>query len=96
MFRLQERLKTVNYLYSNNFLCVDLSLISAGNKRFRDIITECIPEYNQANSRLEKSLVVHSIVESVRGEGGRFLKETQSTGEWYGTLLRVSYCSSVT
>lgn len=59
----------------------------AGNRRFRDIITECIPEYNRANSRLEKSLVVHSIVESVRGEGGRFLKESQTTGDWYGKLI---------
>lgn len=53
-----------------------------GNKRFRDLITAAIPEYNKSESRLEKSLVVHSIVEKIRNPGGRFLKIDQTTGKW--------------
>ena len=60
------------------------SVYVAGNKRFRDLITSSLTEYNKSESRLEKSLVVHSIVESIRTAGGRFLKSDQATGRWRG------------
>jgi hypothetical protein len=54
-----------------------------GNKRFRDAVTSSLPHYMEAESRFEKSLVVHAIVDQIRGEGGRFLKKDHGTGRWY-------------
>lgn len=76
------------------FVCFRFfNFTSAGNKRFREVITDSIPEYNRADSRLEKSLVVHSIVESIRSEGGRFLKEDRSTGNYFGKSFFVRLAS---
>jgi hypothetical protein len=62
-------------------------LPTAGNKRFRDLITSAIPDYDKAESRLEKSLVVHSIVEGIRSVGGRFLKADPAPGRWRGKFF---------
>lgn len=53
-----------------------------GNKRFRDLITSSIPEYNKSDSRLAKSLVVHRICETIKDSGGRFLKAAGGSGKW--------------
>ena len=58
-------------------------VLSAGNKRFRDAVTNALESYTRAASRYEKSLVVHSIVESIRATGGRFLKRDSKTNRWY-------------
>jgi hypothetical protein len=65
-------------------MVVIVCLPTAGNKRFRDLITMSIPDYDMAETRLEKSLVVHSIVEGIRSAGGRFLKVDQAPGRWLG------------
>lgn len=54
-----------------------------GNRRFRDIIANSVDKYNSAKSRLEKSMVVHSIVEQVKKVKGRFLKQDRFSGRWY-------------
>ena len=54
-----------------------------GNRRFRDLIAASTDKYINASSRLEKSMVVHSIVEQVKKIGGRFLKQDRYTGRWY-------------
>lgn len=54
-----------------------------GNRRFRDLIAASTEKYNNARSRLEKSMVVHSIVEQVKKVQGRFLKQDRYSGRWY-------------
>ncbi|CAB9519758.1 Nitrilase family, member 2 [Seminavis robusta] len=55
-----------------------------GNLRFREIIRQSLPQYNAAKTKLEKSLIVTSIVDSVRdySPDGGFVKQ-DSNGEWY-------------
>ncbi|CAB9512994.1 expressed unknown protein [Seminavis robusta] len=75
---------TIDTVHDADVLCGrgKSSFNHPGNKRFRDLITSSIQEYDRADSRLEKSLVVHSIVEGIRSVGGRFLKTDQDTGKW--------------
>lgn len=54
-----------------------------GNRRFRDLIAANTDKYNNAKSRLEKSMVVHCIVEEVKKVKGRFLKQDRFSGRWY-------------
>lgn len=54
-----------------------------GNRRFRDIIANSVEDYHTAKSRLEKSMVVHRIVEQVKKVKGRFLKQDRFSGRWY-------------
>jgi len=54
-----------------------------GNKRFRSMIELSIEQYSKANSKLEKSLIVTSIVGAVRdvASGGGFVKK-EDNGRW--------------
>lgn len=54
-----------------------------GNKRFRETITNAVHEYNKAESRMQKSMVVLSVFDSIRARGGRFLKHDETEGSWY-------------
>ena len=56
---------------------------AVGNRRFRDLIAASTDKYNDAKSRLEKSMVVHYIVEEVKKINGRFLKQDRFSGKWY-------------
>jgi hypothetical protein len=47
------------------------------------LIAASTDKYNNAKSRLEKSMVVHSIVEEVKKVKGRFLKQDRYSGRWY-------------
>jgi len=47
------------------------------------LVSSSLTEYMEADSRYEKSLVVHAIVEKVKRNGGRFLKNNFTTGKWY-------------
>ena len=69
--------------------CVITSIV--GNRRFRDAITSSIDEYNNSESRLAKSKVVQRIVESIKGEGGRFLKRDRENGGWTGKYCTVRW-----
>ena len=55
---------------------------TAGNKWFRDAVSGSMEEYMKADNRFEKSLVVHSIMDNVKKQGGRFLKKDYSAGKW--------------
>jgi hypothetical protein len=59
------------------------ALNHSGNKRFRALIQSRLEEYNKATSKLDKSLLVSSIVESVRqaSPDGGFVKERD--GQWF-------------
>jgi hypothetical protein len=54
----------------------------AGNVYFRNVIRNNVDRYIAAPSKNDKTLVVISIVDEIRGQGGRFLKE-DSCGRWY-------------
>lgn len=50
-----------------------------GNKKFRELVQRHVEEYLRAKSKLDKSMVLASIVEQVR-EHGRFIK--RKAGAW--------------
>jgi hypothetical protein len=55
-----------------------------GNLRFRKTVKDFVPQYSKATTKLEKSLLVSAIVDSVRDnapEGG-FVKKFED-GDWY-------------
>jgi hypothetical protein len=47
------------------------------------MVSAALDEYLKADTRFEKSLVVHKIVDRIRAEGGRFLKKDNREGRWY-------------
>lgn len=58
-----------------------------GNKRFRSLVATFIPDYMKARSKVDKSMVLNSIIEKVRsytnpdtGSPAQFVKYTKSTG----------------
>ena len=55
----------------------------SGNRRFRALITERLESYSKAGSKLEKSVIVSEIVDSVReaSPDGGFVKEER--GHWF-------------
>lgn len=70
---------TVSHIVDSSF--------AVGNRRFRDLIASSTDKYNNAKSRLEKSMVVHYIVEEVKQRKGRFLKQDRC-GSWYELDIR--------
>jgi len=70
------------FLSHLTLFCLSFS-IAVGNKRFREAVSSSLQKYMEAESRFEKSLVVHGIVDSIQREGGRFLKKDHKTGAWY-------------
>lgn len=54
-----------------------------GNRRFRVLCEMNLPKYEAAGTKMEKSVIVLSIVEAVREAGGNFVRQDRRTGEWY-------------
>lgn len=56
-----------------------------GNRRFRVTIEINLPAYREATSKLEKSMIVMSVVDMVRSisPNGGFIKQDHKTGRWY-------------
>ena len=55
----------------------------SGNLRYKHIIELNLPKYNEAKSKVDKSLIVSSIIESIRESSphGGFVKE--ENGQWF-------------
>ncbi len=57
-----------------------------GNQRFRQIIQESVQEYIDAETRMDKSIVIDSIIESVRAQDDsrlvRFMKLHSRSNTW--------------
>jgi len=53
-----------------------------GNINFRNVIRTNVQRYLDSPTKNDKTLVVISIVDEIRGQGGRFLKEDMH-GRWY-------------
>jgi len=54
-----------------------------GNRRFRVFIGLHLRRYMDAQSRMEKTLVVNSVVEAIQEAGGRFLKQDAKSKKWF-------------
>lgn len=54
----------------------------AGNNRFRKLILSQLERYEQA-SKPEKTLIVSSIVETIRDSGGSFIRQNIKTQRWH-------------
>jgi len=52
-----------------------------GNKRFRAIVADHMPEYLAARKK-EKALIAKRIVDMIKREGGRFLKRSPDSDTW--------------
>ena len=57
------------------------ALKHSGNKRFRALLESKLEEYSKATSKLEKSLLVSSILDAVQQQNGSFIKEENR--QWY-------------
>jgi len=66
-----------------------LRLIIAGNKKFRQIVEGHIERYQEAHSKLDKSMIISSIVERVHQNGGRFVRHRSSGNKNNIKWLRV-------
>jgi hypothetical protein len=69
-----------------DFICArgKRALGHSGNRRFRALVHSCLEQYSKTSSKLEKSLIVSRIINSVREaspEGGFFVKE--KGGRWF-------------
>jgi hypothetical protein len=53
-----------------------------GNRRFRVFILMHLQDYLNANSRMEKTLVVNRVYEQISDAGGRFLREDTKSDKW--------------
>jgi hypothetical protein len=65
----------------------------AGNRRFRLAITMYMDRYEQAKTKLDKSLIVVGLVDAIRSYNGGFVKRnTKQQGQWIdiGDILAVS------
>ena len=58
------------------------ALRHVGNRRFRATIAANSVKYSQAPTKLDKSLVVISVVDSIRGGGGSFVRKNGKNGGW--------------
>lgn len=54
-----------------------------GNKQFRVIIAKHRQEYQTAASREEKTRITHDIIDAIKQDQGRFLKQDPDTKQWY-------------
>lgn len=54
-----------------------------GNRRFCVILNLNQEKYNKCTTKYNKTRITESIVSTIRGCGGRFLKIDSSTGKWF-------------
>ena len=53
-----------------------------GNIKFRTAINKHLHEYATAPTKLDKTLLVHSIQDSFRSAGSKFVRRNRTTGRW--------------
>ena len=59
-----------------------LAFHHAGNQRLRVLVAQNVDKYAQAGSRLEKTMVIRSVVDVIQSFGGRFIKWDRSQNAW--------------
>lgn len=64
-----------------------------GNQRFRKIVADILPKYSDASAKLEKTIIICDVVNTVRGSSpnGGFVKKDPATGRYFevGDFLAV-------
>lgn len=60
-------------------------LFNTGNERFRRLVADCLQEYSDSSTKLEKSYILCAIVAQVRANSpdGGFVKKDHKDGRWY-------------
>jgi len=65
-----------------------------GNQRFRKIVADMLPRYNDASAKLEKTIIICEVVNMIRRHSpqGGFVKKDPMTGNYFevGDFLAVS------
>jgi len=54
----------------------------AGNQKYRALIAGCTEKYSATSNKLEKTLIVSEIVDSVHKRKGKFVKKVKKGGPW--------------
>ena len=57
--------------------------VHSGNRRFNVVIALNLDRYRKAATKLEKSSVVHRVVNSIREAGGHFVRQDRLTEKWF-------------
>jgi len=57
----------------------------SGNQSLQRDMVRRLEDFQAAESRFEKSIIVRDCIQCVLNRGGRFLKKNASTGHWYPT-----------
>lgn len=52
-----------------------------GNRRFRILVENHVPSYSKMTTKAERSMMVHSLVATIQGAGGKFLTKSKD-GNW--------------
>lgn len=53
-----------------------------GNRRFRMIVASAAEKYSKVESKLQRSMIVTDIVDTIRSMGSGFIRRCAETGEW--------------
>lgn len=53
-----------------------------GNRRFRMIVASAAERYSKVESKLQRSMIVTDIVDTIRSMGNGFVRRSSETGEW--------------
>jgi len=54
-----------------------------GNQGFRKCVESHLKEYSKATTKLEKSLIVSNIIDTIQSRGGIFVRQDVTTERWY-------------
>jgi hypothetical protein len=54
-----------------------------GNKFFRSKLSEHLEEYSQAPNKMKKGIIVSSIIDEIREQGGAFVRQETGSGRWF-------------
>ena len=60
----------------------NLAFQHEGNRRLQGIVNSYVDQYEAAQTKGEKSMVVSRVISAVREESGRFLRKDPASGEW--------------
>ena len=71
-----------------NSICIHSSLSnlqydSVGNRRFRVLVELNLEKYSLAKTKMEKSVIVMGILDTVRDSGGDFVRFNPKTKKWF-------------
>lgn len=67
------------------------SFLHEGNKTYLALLRKNIPTYLAAGKRKEKSIIVSTLVSSLKAQGFRFLKQDEKNKRWYELTKQECY-----